>query len=112
MTSPGTGRPDRADLVTVRPEALAALGAELAALAAELADDADRSRSAAVSLPPALGGAEGWTAGAAATAWAALHDLLAGRTRAVADTLAAAVDAYRAQDGALAADVSDRRGPR
>ena len=49
---------------TVQPEAVEALAAELRALAAELADDAGWVRAAAASFAVALGGDEGWTAGA------------------------------------------------
>jgi hypothetical protein len=87
---------------SVRPEKVAALAGELRALAAELADDADGIRSGAASFAAALGGDEGWAAGAAATAWASLHEVLATRTDALAGTLAAAAAAYRAEDAALA----------
>ena len=87
---------------TVRPEAVEALATELQALAAELADEAGWVRAAAASFPVALGGDEGWTAGATATAWARLQEVLAARTEAMAGTLLAAVAAYRAEDAALA----------
>jgi hypothetical protein len=90
---------------TVVPDAVDALAAELGALAAELTDDADRTRSSAASLRAALGGHEGWLAGAAATAWAGLYEVLAARTRALGGTLAAAAAAYRAEDAALAGPV-------
>ena len=94
--------------ISVQLDAVAALAAELAALAAELDDDADLSRSAAAALSTALGGDEGWVAGAAGGRWAALTGLVAGRTRAVAGTLAAAVDAYRAADLVLARRIGAR----
>jgi len=87
---------------TVRPEAVEALATELRALAAELADEAGWVRAAAASFPVALGGDEGWTAGATATAWARLQEVLAGRAEAMAGTFLAAVAAYRAEDAALA----------
>ena len=87
---------------SVHPEEVAALAGELRALAAELADDAGGIRSAAASFPAALGGDEGWAAGATATAWAALQEVLVARTDALAGTLAAAAAAYRAEDAALA----------
>jgi hypothetical protein len=93
---------------SVRPDEVAALAGELSALAAELADDAASIRSAAASFPAALGGDEGWAAGATATAWACLQEMLAGRTDALAGTLAAAADAYRAEDAALAGRPHDR----
>ena len=86
---------------TVRPEAVEALATELLALAAELADDAGWVRAAAASFPVALGGDEGWTAGGAATAWACVQEVLANRAEAMAGTLLAAMDAYRAEDAAL-----------
>ena len=86
----------------VRPETVEALATELRALAAELADEAEWTRSAAASFPVALGGGEGWTAGATATAWARLQDVLAARTGALGATLASAAAVYRAEDAALA----------
>lgn len=86
---------------TVRPEAVEALATELRVLAAELADDAGWVRAAAASFPVALGGDEGWTAGGTATAWAGVQEILASRAAAMAGTLLAAVDAYRAHDAAL-----------
>jgi hypothetical protein len=87
---------------SVRPDEVTALAGELRALAAELTDDAGRIRTAAASFPAALDGDEGWSAGATATAWAHLQEALAARTDALAGTLAAAADAYRAEDAALA----------
>lgn len=87
---------------TVVPDAVEALATELHALAAELTEDAQRSRSAAASFPAALGGSTGWSAGATATAWACLYEVVAARTRALGGTLASAAAAYRAEDAALA----------
>ena len=87
---------------SVPPEEVAALAAELRALATELDDDAGSIRSAAASFSAAMCGDEGWTAGATATAWAHLHEVLAARTDALAGTLAAAAAAYLAEDAALA----------
>ena len=95
---------------SVRPDEVAALAGELSALAAVLADDAVLIRSAAASFPAALGGDEGWAAGATAAAWASLQEVLAARTNALAGTLAAAAAAYRAEDAALAG--SHGRPPR
>lgn len=97
MTSPGP-----ADSVLVRPEGLAALAAELAGLATELFDDAERCRVAAGSLAAALDGEEGWNAGAAGTAWAALEEVLAGRASALARTVTDAVQAYLDGDAGIA----------
>jgi hypothetical protein len=87
---------------TVVPDAVEALAAELGILAAELDEDGDRTRAVAASFPSALGGSEGWVAGAAATAWARLYEVVAARTRALGVTLAAAAAAYRAADADLA----------
>lgn len=87
---------------TVVPDGVEALATELGALAAELTDEAARTRSAAASFPRALGGHEGWTAGATATAWACLLEAVADRTSALADTFSAAVAAYLAEDAVLA----------
>jgi len=90
-------------IIAVQLDAVAALARELAVLAAELGDATDLCRSAAGSLSTALGGDEGWAAGAAAAAWAGLSALVAADARAVAGTLDAAVTDYRAAD-ALRAD--------
>jgi hypothetical protein len=100
MSAPVPSRPSRGP-ITVEPAALEALAAELAALAVELAVDAEHSESLAATFPVALGGEEGWVAGATATAWAALQEAIADRARAVAGTLSGAAAAYRAQDAAL-----------
>jgi hypothetical protein len=104
MSSPTT-----AETVLVRLEAVTALAGELAALAAELSDDADRCRSAAGALSTALDGDEGWTAGAAATAWAGLEELLAEQTAALAATLTAAVQAYLDEDARIAGGIGSGR---
>jgi len=97
---------------TVVPDGVAALADELATLAAELTEDVERTRSAAASFPEALGGIEGWTAGATATSWARLYELMASRTRALAATLAAAAAAYLAEDAAIASSLGSGRRPR
>ena len=106
--------PSPADAVLVRPEAVLSLAGELTALASELLEDADHCRVAAESLCTALDGDEGWTARAAATAWAGLEDVLAGRTAALAQVMTAAVDAYRAHDAGVARAIDPDRpaGPR
>jgi hypothetical protein len=88
--------------ITVRLDAVEALAAELSALAGELSDDAALCRSTATSLYVALSGDEGWSAGSAATAWAAVADVVAARSGAVAGTLVSAVAAYRAADAVMA----------
>lgn len=102
--------------ITVHPDAVGGLAAELTALAAELHDEARLCRSTAVSLRSAMEGHEGWTAGAAGTAWAALVQVLADRGSAVAVTLTAAVSAYAAEDATLAGRIgapqAGQRGPR
>jgi hypothetical protein len=97
--------------VRVQLDAVSALAAELAALAAELDDDAGCCRSTVARLAAALSADEGWAAAAAGMAWAALVRLVAARTHAVAATLAAAVDSYRAVDAALADRIPADRIP-
>jgi hypothetical protein len=87
---------------TIEPAAVEALAAELGALARELSEDAGDARSAAAGLPTALAGQEGEFAGAAARTWASLEEILALRTAALADTLRAAIAAYRGEDVFLA----------
>jgi hypothetical protein len=101
--------PTSADTVLVRPEAVTGLASELASLAAELYADADRCRVGAGGLSTALDGHEGWTAGAAATAWAGLEELLAEQAAALARTLTAAVDAYAAADTRIAEGIDPGR---
>ncbi len=96
--------------ISVQLDALGALAAELAGLAAELGDDADLCRSAGASLYAALDGDEGWTSRGAAIAWSSLTAVVAARTAAVAATLTAATDAYRAADGALSDGIAARPG--
>jgi Tfp pilus assembly protein FimT len=102
--------------ITVHPDAVGGLATELAALAAELHGEAQLCRSTAVSLQSALEGHEGWTAGAAGTAWAALVQVLADRSSAVALTVTAAMAAYQAEDASLAGRIGvprvGQRGPR
>ena len=103
--------------ISVQLDAVEALAAELAALAAELDDDGDLCRSLAGALSAALDGHEGWTAGATATAWGSLAAVVAARTAAVAATLTRATAAYRAQDAALSEGIGAREhgvpeGPR
>ena len=88
--------------VSIRFDAVDALADELAALAAQLAEEQPLCRSAAACLQTGLDGDVGWRAGAAATAWGTLTGLLAGECAAMAGTLHAAVASYRAVDGELA----------
>lgn len=97
---------------TVRPDELAALAGELSAVAADLADDADTSRCTAPSFGAALDGHAGWAAGATATAWGRLQEILSSRTGALAGTLGAAAAAYRAEDAALVGGLDAGRSPR
>jgi hypothetical protein len=96
-------------ILSVQLAAVAALAAELSALAADLEDDAALCGGTAGALSAALPGEAGWAAADAGTAWAGFTGLLAARTRAVAGTLAAAVDSYRAADRALAERLASRR---
>jgi hypothetical protein len=88
--------------IDVHLDEVGVLAAELAALAAELDDDARMCRSTAARLAEALGGHEGWRAGALATAWGALAAVVADRAGAVAASLVAAAVADRDADAALA----------
>ena len=101
--------PRGADFVLVSPGGLAALADELAGLATEWSEDADRCRTAARGLSTALDGEEGWTAGAAGTAWSGLEEVLAGRTSALAQTVAGAVQSYLDEDARTAGWIGRRR---
>jgi hypothetical protein len=94
--------------ISVQLDAVDALAAELAALAAQLGDEEELCRTTARSLSTALDGYEGWTAGATATAWASLAGVVAARTSAVAATLTGATAAYRAADAALSQGIGSR----
>jgi hypothetical protein len=97
---------------TVVPDGLQALADELATLAAALSEDVGQARSAARCFPEAFDGHEGWAAGATATAWACLYEVMAARTSALAGTLTAAVAAYVAEDSWLASSLGSGRPPR
>ena len=88
--------------ITVHLDEVGVLAAQLSALAAELSDGALTCRSAAVRLRAALGEDEGRHAGALATAWASLADVVAERAGAMATTLVSATVAYRIADADLA----------
>ena len=96
----------------VEPDCVTALADELATLAAELAADVEQMRSAAACFPDALEGHAGWAAGATATSWACLYEVMASRTSALAGTLTAAVAAYLAEDAAVAGSFGSGRQPR
>lgn len=87
--------------VSVELRALQDLAEELAALAAELAGEADLCRSAAYTLTTAVDGETAVGGGRLASGWAGLLDLLAQGTGAFAGTLREAVQAYRLADAAL-----------
>ena len=91
--------------LSVQFDAVVALADELAALAAQLAEEPPLCRTAAASFATALGGDAGRSASDAATAWAGLTAVLADRCAATAGTLRAAVASYRALDGELATAV-------
>ena len=90
-------------------DAIDTLAAELAGLAAELAGEAQLCRSTTVSLGTAVSGGAGKGAGAAGSGWSTALELLGQQTGALAATLSAAVDSYRAADAALADRVLVRR---
>ena len=90
-------------------DAIDALAAELAGLAAELGADAQLCRSAAASLGTAVSAGGGERAGAAGSGWATVLELLGRQTGALAATLSAAVDSYRTADATLADQVLTRR---
>jgi len=87
---------------TVHLDEVGALAAQLSALAGELDDSARACRSASGRLREALGGDEGRRAGAVATAWGSLVELVADRAGAVAATLVSATAAYADADAYLA----------
>ena len=89
-------------IIRVQLDAVEVLAAELSALAGELDDQARSCRSAASSFFAALPGEQGLTAGAAGGTWAVLLAALTDRTAAVSGVLRTSVDAYRAEDVALA----------
>jgi hypothetical protein len=88
--------------ITVQPDEVRLLAAQLSALAAEMADDARTCRATAARLEAALGGNEGWRAAGVATAWGALASVVAARAGAVAATLVSASTGYLAADADLA----------
>ena len=88
--------------ITVHLDGVGALAAQLSALAAELDEGGRTCRSAADRVREALGGEEGWRAGALAIAWASLAETVAGRAGAVAASLVSATLAYRANEASLA----------
>jgi hypothetical protein len=91
--------------LSVQLDVVDALADELAALAAQLAEEPPLCRTAAASFATALGEDAGRRAADAATAWAGLTGLLADRCAATAGTLHAAVASSRVLDSELAAAV-------
>jgi uncharacterized protein YukE len=89
--------------ISVSPEEVGALAAQLSALAGELQESARTCRSAGAALRDALGGDEGWRAGVVARAWSSLVEVVADRATAVAATLVSASGTYAHADAALAA---------
>jgi hypothetical protein len=87
--------------VSIELRAVQDLAEELAALAAELAGEAELCRSATYTLATAVDGDTAAAAGGLGTGWAGLVDLLARETASVAGTLRAAVQEYRLADAAL-----------
>ena len=105
--------PVPADALLLRPDAVLALAGELSVLAAALHDDADSCRVAARAIARALDDHDGWTAGAAATAWAGLGEVLAEQTAALAGTVSGAVEASLDHDAGMAGGIGVQpRGPR
>lgn len=96
-------------IIRVQLDAVAALAAELGALAGELDDQTRSCRSAASPIFASLPGEEGLTAGGAASTWAELLAALADRTATVSSVLRTSVDAYRAEDAALAGRIPTPR---
>ncbi|SDF17770.1 Uncharacterized conserved protein YukE [Blastococcus fimeti] len=88
--------------ITVRPDELTALAAELDGLADALTADGDRCRAAADALAGALGGREGAAVGGLADRWGTLAAALADGTGTAAGTLRSVAAAYRDVDAALA----------
>jgi hypothetical protein len=97
----------------VQLDATAALAAELALLAASLADERPLCTTAAAELAAALEGEVGARAARSADGWAQLLGVLAERCSATGRALSDAVTAYRDAEDARAADLaaaSSRRG--
>jgi hypothetical protein len=101
--------PAPAETLSARLDLLDAHAADLAALGAELSDDAGLCLSTAGSLSAALSGDEGWAARTAAASWSSLLGVLAARTTVVAGMFASAAAAYRDADAELARRIRPRR---
>ncbi len=97
MTAPVPG-----STLVVRPDEVAAFGAELAALAAELAVETFRCRAAGSPLATSLSGDEGWSASVVAGTWALLLEAIAARTEALGVTLVGIAEAYRCAEAVRA----------
>ena len=94
--------------LSVQPDQVGALAAQLAALAAGLVDDATRCSGPGVAA--ALPGEVGWTAATAVTGWSALAGSLAARLTVASTTLAAAMNAYADAEAQRAARLSGAPG--
>lgn len=90
--------PSAGPVLTVRPDALTGLAAELTGLAVELSDEVVRCRGAGPSFAVALPGDEGWTAARVATVWGSVLEVVAARAGVLAGTLEGAAAAYRAAE--------------
>ena len=109
MSPPLSAEPGPTEPISVQPAALEGLAAELSALAAELAQDADLCRSAAHTFPTALGDGAGRAAVDCVAAWAALEETLADGARSLGATLSAAVAGYADEDYSLSARIRSGR---
>ncbi len=87
--------------IAIQLDAVQALGQELAALAGELAADADLCSATAVSLSTAAPGPVSDAAGATGRTWAVLVADLAAGADAASVALLGAVRSYRLADAAL-----------
>lgn len=87
--------------ISIQLRAAQDLAEELAALAAELAGEAELCRSATYTLATAVDGDAAAAAGRLGTGWAGLVDLLAQETGTVSGALREAVHSYRLQDAVL-----------
>jgi hypothetical protein len=92
-------------LISVQLEVLGGLLAELRALGVELAEEEQGIAGTSRSWEQALAGPVGEEAALAGGQWTAALAALAARTLAVAATLDAALDAYRAADLGLAGQI-------
>jgi hypothetical protein len=97
-------------IISVQLDALDALAGELATLAGELHEDAERCASAAGALADGLSRDEALDAAWAAGLWASLARAVSDATRAVADALRVAIGAYRAAEVVRARSIARHGG--